>query len=214
MYFGSELIAVENARYPIKIDSLDQLIEYENIKIFVNEHSAQHSALLNYYANFHTRLKFVGYDEMYSRNFIMKIIKNNMVMISSGHDVENIMQQFRFFNLHQSEDKNPSMYMVSFVIRKNYDKNIKIKFGELLKLIDQHGITDHENMLLGNYHRMLKNFNMMKRITSGNFDEFISIDRFELNIQQLKFIFLQYDLGIIISSISLIVEIVNKNFFK
>ena len=40
---------------------------------------------------------------------------------------------FNFFSF--SENKKLSIYMVSFIMRNNYDKNIKIKFG----LNDKHG---------------------------------------------------------------------------
>lgn len=206
IYFSSELIALENARNPIKIDTLDQLVAYQNIKILVNEKSAQHAAILKYHAEFEKRLEFVGYHEMFSRNFISKIAKNNMVMISSGFDIKNIMLQYQSFSLHQSEDKNPSMYMISFVIRKNICENIKSKFSKILEMIDQHGIMQQENKQLASYHKTLRGFEFNLRSSSNVDEELVNTDRFGLTLSQLQFIFLQYDLGLVISFICFLNE--------
>ena len=144
---------------------------------------------------------------------ICKIVKSDMVMVGADFDMLQINEKYKLYKLYLSKNTNPYTLMFSFVNRKSLNVNIKKKFDNLLKSIYSNGMNEVNNRQLTNFHIMLNNFNCQSKF-SCTFKQDENENHIELNISQLRFIFIVLIFGFVLSIYCLVIENLYNCFFN
>ena len=115
---------------PVKIDSIDQLIEQKDIKIIICKEQAGYNKYIDLFKSLGERVISISFGEFFDLNIVANIIENNMVLISDTGTIRIIAKSNPGNHLYQSADDNVK-YFYGYVIRKNLDDFFKIKFSKM-----------------------------------------------------------------------------------
>ena len=132
-----------------KIESIEQLIAENNLKIIVTKNSGSHHILktVSYlqiepqtnhhdhlfpkkYSSSESRLEIIDYTESYNFKTIESLLDHKRVFINSIREIDNILAHYSGYPLIET-GQNMSPYFYGYTFRKELNSSIKFKLTRL-----------------------------------------------------------------------------------